>query len=72
MQQELLEARQSLADMKRTYDSERESWTNDKRTLEDTIVDLTTSEKSSAEDRTSRETEVRQQEERVKVCIVIL
>jgi nucleoprotein TPR len=43
------------------------AWTNDKKTLEDTIVDMSTSEKSSENDRTSRENEVRQQEERAKV-----
>ncbi|KAG1722508.1 TPR/MLP1/MLP2-like protein-domain-containing protein [Suillus lakei] len=39
-------------------------WTNDKKTLEDTIVDLSTSERTSETDRTTRENEVRQQEER--------
>ena len=53
--------------MKRTFDEERESWANDKRTLEDTLVELTTSEKHIAEDRTSHDAEIRQQEERAKV-----
>ncbi|KAG1882174.1 hypothetical protein F4604DRAFT_1678591 [Suillus subluteus] len=35
-----------------------------KKTLEDTIIDLSTSEKTSETDRTTRESEVRQQEER--------
>lgn len=40
---------------------------NDKRTLEDTIVDLSTSEKVSESDRTTHENEVKEQEERAKV-----
>lgn len=39
---------------------------NDKRTLEDTIVDLSTSEKVSESDRTTHENEVKEQE-RAKV-----
>lgn len=54
-------------ELRKTYETERDTWTADKKTLEDTIVDLSTSEKHSENDRTSRETEVRQQEERAKV-----
>lgn len=53
--------------MQKRYEDERVAWTNDKKTLEDTIVDLSTSEKVSENDRTSRESEVKQQEERAKV-----
>lgn len=48
-------------------DEEREAWRDDKKTLEDTIVDLTSSEKHIAEDRSSRDSEIREQEERAKV-----
>ncbi|KAG2344469.1 hypothetical protein BDR05DRAFT_975520 [Suillus weaverae] len=53
-----------FSELQRTFESERLVWTNDKKTLEDTIVDLSTSEKTSETDRTTRESEVRQQEER--------
>jgi nucleoprotein TPR len=43
---------------------------SDKKILEDAIVDMTTSEKHSENDRTSREQEVRQLEERAKVSQV--
>lgn len=56
-----------LADAKRVADEEREAWRDDKKTLEDTIVDLTSSEKHIAEDRSSRDSEIREQEERAKV-----
>jgi nucleoprotein TPR len=56
-------------DLQKSLETERIAWTNDKKVLEDTIVDLGTSEKVSENDRTSRETEVRQQEERAKVTI---
>ncbi|KAG1824960.1 hypothetical protein EV424DRAFT_710307 [Suillus variegatus] len=61
------DVRQSVdkfSELQRTFESERLVWTNDKKTLEDTIVDLSTSEKTSETDRTTRESEVRQQEER--------
>ena len=44
-----------------------ESLTNDKKTLEETIVDLSTSGKLSDDDRTTLETDVKQNEERAKV-----
>ncbi|KAF7966386.1 hypothetical protein HWV62_38881 [Athelia sp. TMB] len=52
------------AELQRTLDTERSSWLADKRTLEDTIVDLSTSEKDSESNRTLRENDARQQEER--------
>jgi nucleoprotein TPR len=56
-----------FSELQRTFESERLVWTNDKKTLEDTIVDLSTSEKTSETDRTTRESEVRKQEERALV-----
>lgn len=56
-------------ELQRTLETERTAWLNDKRTLEDTIVDLSTSEKHSESDRTLRESDARQQEERATVCI---
>ena len=54
-------------ELQRTFETERTAWATDKKTLEDTIVDMSTSEKNSENDRASRESEVRQQEERARV-----
>nr|UPW42857.1 nucleoprotein MLP2 [Hypsizygus marmoreus] len=55
-------------ELQKTFETERNAWANDKKTLEDTIVDMSTSEKNSESDRTTRESEVRQQEERAKAA----
>ncbi|KAG6891509.1 hypothetical protein C0992_005042 [Termitomyces sp. T32_za158] len=55
-------------DLQRSFEAERVAWANDKKTLEGTIVDMSTSEKNSESDRTSRENEVRQQEERARAA----
>ena len=60
--------KKTFADAELKFGADREAWLADKKTLEDTIVDLTTSEKAFTEDRLSRESAVQQQEERVKVC----
>jgi nucleoprotein TPR len=51
------------------FDTERRDWLNDKNLLENTIADLSILEKQSEGDRTSRETAVREYEERVKVSL---
>ncbi|ETW79391.1 hypothetical protein HETIRDRAFT_232243, partial [Heterobasidion irregulare TC 32-1] len=51
VQQELTASREVMAETKRTFDKGWESWANDKRTLEDTLIELTMSEKHIAEDR---------------------
>lgn len=66
-QQELDQFTAKYNELQKSFEAERTVWTNDKKVLEDTIVDLGTSEKHSENDRNSRETEVRQQEERAKV-----
>lgn len=70
-QDELAELATKYSDLQKTFEAERTAWTNDKKTLEDTIVDMSTSEKHSESDRASRESEVRQQEERAKVCSLL-
>ncbi|KAG6813573.1 hypothetical protein H0H92_009617 [Tricholoma furcatifolium] len=65
---ELTEFTSKYNDLQKTLETERTAWTTDKKTLEDTIVDLTTSEKHSENDRNSRELEVKQQEERAKAA----
>lgn len=54
--------------MQKTFDTERTAWANDKKTLEGTIFDMSTSEKNVESDRASRESEIRQQEERAKAA----
>lgn len=56
-----------LAGAIRVADEEREAWRDDKKTLADTIVDLTSSEKHIAEDRSLRDSEIHEQEESAKV-----
>jgi nucleoprotein TPR len=67
-QSELAQTMEQHNELRRALETERTAWANDKKTLEDTIVDMSTSEKVSESDRSLRENEVRQQEERAKVC----
>jgi nucleoprotein TPR len=64
VEEDVRQSTDKFSELQRTFESERLVWTNDKKTLEDTIVDLSTSERTSETDRTTRESEVRQQEER--------
>ncbi|KAI0338862.1 hypothetical protein BDW22DRAFT_1362157 [Trametopsis cervina] len=68
IQRELTQANQSNTELKETLSTERSAWAQDKKMLEDTIVDITTSERSSDSDRASRENEVRELEERAKAA----
>lgn len=54
-------------ELQKTLEIERTAWSNDKKILEDTIVDMSTSEKHSESDRSLRESESRRQEERAAV-----
>jgi nucleoprotein TPR len=67
VEQELEQTRTSLAETKRAFEGAREDWQADKKTLEDTIVDLTAAEKNFAEDRLTRESDVQAHEGRVRV-----
>ncbi|KAI9449362.1 hypothetical protein BJY52DRAFT_1215953 [Lactarius psammicola] len=67
-EQELEQTRASLAESKRAFESAREEWLADKKTLEDTIVDMTASEKNLAEDRLTRESDAQAHEERVRAA----
>jgi hypothetical protein len=67
VEEDVRQSTDKFSELQRTFESERLVWTNDKKTLEDTIVDLSTSERTSETDRTTRESEVRQQEERALV-----
>lgn len=64
---ELNEIRSQYNEAQKSFETERTAWINDKKTLEDTIVDMSTSEKHSESDRSSREQELRSLEDRAKV-----
>ena len=63
-QQELVKLNEKHSELKETLNKERSAWAQDKRTLEETIVDITTSES----ERASREGEIKELEERVKAA----
>lgn len=64
---ELLQIRAQHNEIQKSFETERTAWINDKKTLEDTIVDMSTSEKHSESDRNSWEQGMRALEERAKV-----
>ena len=68
-QEELAQLKGKQDELQKTFDIERTAWANDKKTLEDTIVDLSTSERNAETDRSSREDDIRQLEDRTKVSI---
>ncbi|KAI8994233.1 hypothetical protein BD414DRAFT_506685 [Trametes punicea] len=59
---------QANIELQQQFDNERATWTNDKKILEDTIVDMSTSAQHTQSDRTTWESELRQQEERAKAA----
>ena len=67
VEQELEQTRTSLAETKHTFENAREEWQADKKTLEDTIVDIKAAETNLAEDRLTRESDAQAHEERVRV-----
>lgn len=67
MQQELARLTDKNSELQQTLEKERTTFAQDKKTLEDTIVDITNAEATSRTDQTSREDEIRQQAERAKV-----
>jgi len=67
VEQELEQTRTSLAETKHTFENAREEWHADKKTLEDTIVDIKAAETNLAEDRLTRESDAQAHEERVRV-----
>lgn len=71
VEEDLRQSTSKFSELQRTLESERQVWVSDKKTLEDTIVDLSTSEKTSETDRSARESEVRQQEQRALVKLTI-
>lgn len=57
---------QKNTELQRIFETERAAWHQDRKTLEGTIFELSTSERSSDNDRAAREDEVRQLEERAR------
>ncbi|KIK98776.1 hypothetical protein PAXRUDRAFT_823499 [Paxillus rubicundulus Ve08.2h10] len=64
VEQDLQQSTVKFNELQKTLETERAAWVNDKKMLEDTIVDMSTSEKHSESDRTAHEREVRALEER--------
>ncbi|KDR82878.1 hypothetical protein GALMADRAFT_58080 [Galerina marginata CBS 339.88] len=65
---ELADIRSQYNDVQKSFEAERTSWINDKKVLEDTIVDMSTSEKNTESDRGVREQELRNLEDRAKAA----
>lgn len=68
LQQENTQGNAKFSTLQHQLETERVAWANDKKTLEDTIVELSTSERMTENDRTTRESEVREQVERAKAA----
>jgi nucleoprotein TPR len=64
-----MQAKLKHHELQQSLEAERVAWLNDKKTLEDTIVDMSVLEKHSQGDRTLRENAIQEQEERVKVIL---
>jgi len=69
VQEEMAQLKTQHNELQRNLESERTTWLNDKKVLEDTIVDMSTLEKHQETDRTLREGTAREQEERAKVSV---
>ncbi|KAH8108682.1 TPR/MLP1/MLP2-like protein-domain-containing protein [Phellopilus nigrolimitatus] len=68
MQGELNRLNERNADLQQTLERERAAFAQDKKTLEDTIVDITNAEMNTRTDQASRESDVREQMERAKAA----
>ncbi|KAL5524681.1 MLP1_8 [Sanghuangporus sanghuang] len=68
LQDEITRLNTKNGELQQTLEKERETYTQDKKMLEDTIVDITNAEMTSRTDQTSRENEIREQMERAKAA----
>ena len=66
VQIELRESREALATVQQNLESERKAWTEDKKLLEDTIADMSSTERSIESSQASRLGELQQLEQRAK------
>ena len=72
MHDEVKRLTEKNSELQQTLESERASFVQDKKTLEETIVEITESQVNAQTDQTSRESEVREQMERVKVSSFVI
>jgi len=68
----LAKIRAKFNERQKAFEAECTAWINDKKLLEDTIVDLSTSEKQTENDYNSKEQELSALEERAKVSYKML
>ncbi|KAM5539450.1 hypothetical protein V8D89_006902 [Ganoderma adspersum] len=67
-EERLNEVTQQNAEIQRTFDSERAAWVNEKKELEGTILDMTTSAQHTQTDKSTWEAEIRHQEQRARAA----
>ncbi|KAF7299642.1 hypothetical protein HMN09_00969600 [Mycena chlorophos] len=65
-QQDLQQFTAKYNELLQNIEAERKAWKEDKKMLEDTIAEISSSEQNSVDDRTSRENQIRQLEERAR------
>lgn len=70
--EEVQQAKAKVKEVQQILETERIAWTNDKKTLEGTIIDLSTSERVSENDRNAHEREIRGLEQRAVVGFFFL
>lgn len=71
LQQETEQVKAKYQELQQAFDTERAAWASDKKLLEDTIVDMSTSEKHSEEDKNKWAQDLKAQEQRAKVSILV-
>ncbi|KAF7298841.1 hypothetical protein MIND_00831800 [Mycena indigotica] len=68
VQQDLAQFTAKYNELLKTTEEERKAWKEDKKVLEDTIAEISSSEQTSANDRSSREHQIRELEDRAKAA----
>ena len=68
LQQELEQIKTKYQELQQVFDRERAAWADDRKLLEGTIVDMSTSEKHSEENKNKWEQDLKAQEQRARVC----
>lgn len=68
LQQELEQVKAKYQELQQAFDTERTAWANDKKLLEGTIVDMSTSERHSEDDKNKWEQDIKTSEQRVKAA----
>lgn len=70
LQQQIDQVKAKYQELQQAFDTERTAWANDKKVLEDTIVDISTSERHSEEDKIQWEQDLKAQEKRAQVFTI--